>query len=152
MNFHRHECHMRQSFNLTARCRQLAFCPYCGVINENSNTALSHMRKYLDLKFICGGCYSKSFLNGLALHKHMRTQCPSVTAIRDHSKCSRREDSLRVPYQPHKAPGSGALGLLLDPLVSPFLITQGSLEWSLGISVCQDVDLISLVKLKCPTI
>ena len=81
MNFHRHTGLMRQSFNLSRRCRQLAFCPYCGVINENSDTALSHMRKHLDLQFICGGCYSKSFLNGPALHKHIRTQCPSVMAI-----------------------------------------------------------------------
>ena len=89
-NFHHHQCLMRQSFNLEGRCRQLTFCPYCGVINENSNTALSHMRKHLDLQFICGGCYSKSFLNGLALNKHMRTQCPSVMAIQDRSKSSRR--------------------------------------------------------------
>ena len=80
-NFHRHECLMRQSFSLTGRCRQLAFCPYCRVIIENSDTALSHVRKHLDLQFICGGCYFKSFLNGLALNKHMRTQCPSVMAI-----------------------------------------------------------------------
>ena len=76
-----HECLMRQSFSLAGRCRQLAFCPYCGVINENSDMALSHVRKHLDLQFICGACYSKSFLNGPALNKHMRTQCPSVTAI-----------------------------------------------------------------------
>ena len=79
-NFHRHGCLMQQSFNLTGRCRQLAFCSYCGVINENSDTALSHVRKHLHLQFICG----------LALHKHMRTQCPSVTAIRDQSRSSRR--------------------------------------------------------------
>ena len=48
-NFHHHQCLMRQSFNLEGRCRQLAFCPYCGVINENSDTALSHVRKHLDL-------------------------------------------------------------------------------------------------------
>ena len=89
-NFHRHECLVRQSFNLAGRRRQLAICPYCGVINENSDTALSHVRKHLDLQFVCGGCYSKSFLNGPALNKHMRTQCPSVTAIRDRSKSSRR--------------------------------------------------------------
>ena len=89
-NFHRHGCLVRQSFNLAGRCRQLAFCPYCGVINKNSNMALSHVRKHLDLQFICGGCYSKSFLNGPALHKHMRTQCPSVTAIQDWSRSSRR--------------------------------------------------------------
>ena len=90
MNFHWHRCLMRQSFNLGGRCRQLALCPYCRVINENSDTALSHVRKHLDLQFIYGGCYSKSFLNGPALHKHMRTQCPSLMAIRDQSRSSRR--------------------------------------------------------------
>ena len=88
-NFHHHQCLMRQSFSLDGRCRQLAFCPHCRVINENSDMALSHVRKHLDLQFVCGGCYSKSFLNGPALNKHMRTQCPSVTAIRDRSKSSR---------------------------------------------------------------
>ena len=88
-NFHCHQCLVRQSFNLKRRCRQLAFCPYCGVINENSDMALSHVRKHLDLQFVCGGCYSKSFLNGPALNKHMKTQCASVTAIRDRSKTSR---------------------------------------------------------------
>ena len=80
-NFHCHQCLMRQSFNLKGRCRQLAFRPYCRVINENSNMAPSHVRKHLYLQFVCGGCYSKSFLNGPALNKHMRTQCPSVSAI-----------------------------------------------------------------------
>ena len=84
-NFHQHMCLVRQSFNIEGRCRQLAFCPYCGVINENSDMALSHVRKHLDLQFVCGGCFSKSFLNGPALHKHMRT-CASVATIRDRSK------------------------------------------------------------------
>ena len=89
-NFHHHQCLMRQLFNLKGRHRQLAFCPYCRVINKNSDTAFSHVRKHLDLQFVCGGCYSRSFLNGLALNKHMKAQCPSVTAIRDCSKSSRR--------------------------------------------------------------
>ena len=89
-NLHHHQCLVRQLFNLKGRHRQLAFCPYCGVINENSDTALSHMRKHLDLQFVCGGCYSKSFLNGQALNKHMRTQCPSVSAIGDRSRSCRR--------------------------------------------------------------
>ena len=75
LNFHHHQCLMRQSFSLDGRCRQLAFCPYCRVINENSDMALSHVKKHLDLQFACGGCYSKSFLNGLALNKQMKTQC-----------------------------------------------------------------------------
>ena len=89
-NFHHHQCLVRQSFNLEGRHRQLAFCPYCRVINENSDTALSHVRKHLDLQFVCGGCYSRSFLNGPALNKHMKAQCASVTTIRDHSKTSRQ--------------------------------------------------------------
>ena len=79
-NFHHHACLVRRSFNLEGRCRQLAFCLYCGVINENFNTALSHVRKHLDLQFVCGGCFSRSFLNGPALNKHMKA-CASVTAI-----------------------------------------------------------------------
>ena len=84
-NFHQHGCLVRQSFNTEGKCRQLAFCPYCGVINENSDTALSHVRKHLDLQFVCGGCFSRSFLNGPALNRHMRT-CALVTTIRDRAK------------------------------------------------------------------
>ena len=76
-NFHHH----RQA----GRHRQLAFCPYCGVINKNSNTALSHVRKHLDLQFICGGCFSRSFLNGPTLNKYMKA-CAWVTTIQDRSK------------------------------------------------------------------
>ena len=83
-NFHRHRCLVRQSFNIEGKRRQLAFCPYCGVINENSDTALSHVRKHLNLQFVCGGCFSQSFLNGPALNKHMKS-CASVTTIRDRS-------------------------------------------------------------------
>ena len=89
-NFHWHGCLVRQSIIIGGKCRQLAFCPYCGVINENSETTLSHMRKHLDLLFVCGGCYSKSFPHGQALSKHMRMQCHSVTAIRDKTRDSRR--------------------------------------------------------------
>ena len=84
-NFHHHPCLVRQLFNLDGRHRQLTFCLYCGVINKNSDTALSHVRKHLDLQFVCGGCFSRSFLNGLALNKHMKA-CALVTAIRDCSK------------------------------------------------------------------
>ena len=84
-NFHHHGCLVRQSFNLEGRCRQLTFCLYCRVINENSDTALSHVKKHLDLQFVCGGCFSRSFLNGPVLNKHMKA-CASVTAIRDRSK------------------------------------------------------------------
>ena len=89
-NFHWHECLVRQLISIGGRHRQLAFCPYCGVINENSETTLSHMRKHLNLLFVCGGCSFKSFPHGLALNKHMRTQCRSVSAIREKTRASRR--------------------------------------------------------------
>ena len=89
-NFHRHECLVRQLISIGGKCRQLAFFPYCGVINENSETTLSHMRKHLNLLFVCGGCHSKSFPHGQALHKHMRIQCRSMSAIRDKTRASRR--------------------------------------------------------------
>ena len=89
-NFHWHECLVRQSISIGGRHRQLAFCPYCGVINENSEIALSHVRKHLDLLFVCGGCYSKSFPHGQALNKHMRTQCHSMLAIREKTRAPRK--------------------------------------------------------------
>ena len=81
-SFHPHECLVRQSINIHRKCRQLAFCPYCKVVNENSKTTLSHVRKHLDLLFVCGGCYAKSFPHGQALNKHMRTMCHTTSAIR----------------------------------------------------------------------
>ena len=47
MNFHRHGCLVRQSLMIGGKRRQLAFCPYCGIINENADTAFSHVRKHL---------------------------------------------------------------------------------------------------------
>ena len=39
--------------------KQIAFCLYCGVMNENTATTYSHARKHLGITFLCGGCYSK---------------------------------------------------------------------------------------------
>ena len=89
-NFHRHECLVRQSITIGGKCRQLAFCPYCGVVNENSETALSHVRKHLDLFFVCGGCYAKSFPHGQALNKHIRTICRATSAIREKARPPRK--------------------------------------------------------------
>ena len=77
---------MRQSINIGGKYWQLAFCPYCGVLNENSETALSYVRKHLDLMFVCRGCYAKSFVHGQALNKHMKGQCPAVSAIREKTR------------------------------------------------------------------
>ena len=89
-NFHWHECLIRQSISIGGRCRQLAFCPYCGVVNENSETALSHVRKHRNLLFVCGGCYSKSFPHGQALIKHMKALCRSMLAIREKTRAPRK--------------------------------------------------------------
>ena len=71
-SFHRHGSLARQSLNIEGKQRQLAFCPYCGIINENADTALSHVQKHLNLLFMCRGCHTKSFSHRQALHKHMR--------------------------------------------------------------------------------
>ena len=89
-NFHRHGCLVRQSLTVQGRWRQLAFCPYCGIINENANTAFSHVCKHLDLLFVCGGCHTKSYVNGQALQRHMSYQCLSAMAILEKPKSSRQ--------------------------------------------------------------
>ena len=89
-NFHRHGCLVRQSLAVGGKRRQLAFCPYCGIINENANTAFSHVRKHLNLLFVCGACHTKSYVNGQALQRHMTYQCVSTMAILAKPKSSRR--------------------------------------------------------------
>ena len=59
-NFHRHGCLVRQSLMVGGKRRQLTFCPYCGIINENANTAFSHVCKHLNLLFVCGACHVRS--------------------------------------------------------------------------------------------
>ena len=70
-NFHRHWCLTRQSLTIEGRRRQLAFCPYCGTINKNADTSLSHVHKHLNLLFVCGGCHTKSFTHRQTLQRHM---------------------------------------------------------------------------------
>ena len=55
--------------------KQIAFCPYCGVMNENTATAYSHARKHLGITFLCGGCYTKLYKVPQHLSQHMKT-CP----------------------------------------------------------------------------
>ena len=90
MNFHWHACLVRQSLTVGGKRRQLAFCPYCGIINGNADTALSHVRKHLDLLFVCGACHVKSYISGHAVQRHMTYQCVSAMAIVAKPKTSRR--------------------------------------------------------------
>ena len=55
--------------------KQIAFCPYCGVMNENTATAYSHARKHLGITFLCGGCYTKLYKVPQHLSQHMKS-CP----------------------------------------------------------------------------
>ena len=89
-SFNQHGSLARQSLNIEGKQRQQAFCPYCGIINKNANTALSHVWKHLDLLFMCGGCHTKNLSHGQALHKHMRYQCLSTMAILDKPRSSSR--------------------------------------------------------------
>ena len=60
-----HKLHKSETLNRisisydTNQRKQITFCPYCGVMNENTATALSHVRKHLGITFLCGGCYGK---------------------------------------------------------------------------------------------
>ena len=89
-NFHNQDCLKRQSLKIGGRWKQLAFCPYCGVLNENAETAYGHVRKHLDLMLVCGGCQTKSFLHGQALHKHMKDNCPAIVAILGKTRGSKK--------------------------------------------------------------
>ena len=80
-SFHRRECLRRTSLMIGGKRRQVAFCPYCGVTNDNAETALNHIRKHLDVMLVCGGCHTKSVCLGLALQKHMKDNCPAILAI-----------------------------------------------------------------------
>ena len=53
--------------------KQLAFCPYCGVMNKNATIAYSHVRKHLGITFLCGGCYNKIYWLPQHLVQHMRS-------------------------------------------------------------------------------
>ena len=67
--------------------KQIAFCPYCGVMNENSVTAYNHVRKHLGITFLCGGCYGKLYKAPQHLSHHMKSCCP---CLMNRSEGSRR--------------------------------------------------------------
>ena len=80
-SFHVRGCLRRASLMVNGKRRQIAFCPYCGVTNENAETGLNHIRKHLDVMLVCGGCHTKSVCLGQALQKHMKDNCPAILAI-----------------------------------------------------------------------
>ena len=58
--------------------KQIVFCPYCGVMNENTTTAFSHARKHLGITFLCGGCYTKLYKAPQHLSQHMKSCLPCL--------------------------------------------------------------------------
>ena len=89
-SFHVRGCLRRASLTVGGKRRQIAFCPYCGVTNENAETGLNHIRKHLDVMLVCGGCHTKSVCLGQALQKHMKDNCPAVLAILGKTRGSRK--------------------------------------------------------------
>ena len=76
---HKMECLAQMSVYYDDNQRkQIAFCPYCGVMNENSATAYSHARKHLGITFLCGGCYGKLYKVPQHLFNHMKTCHPCI--------------------------------------------------------------------------
>ena len=79
-----HKLHKSESLNRVSilydpnQRKQIAFCPYCGVMNENTATALSHARKHLGIAFLYGGCYGKIYKKPQFLYNHMLTCRPTV--------------------------------------------------------------------------
>ena len=80
-SFHLRACLRRASLTVSGKRRQVAFCPYCGVTNDNAETGLNHVRKHLDVMLVCGVCHTKSVCLGQALQKYMKDNCPAVLAI-----------------------------------------------------------------------
>ena len=70
--------------------KQLAFCPYCGVMNENATTTYSHVRKHLGITFLCGGCYNKIYRAPQHLVQHRRSCHPCLMSKPESSQRSVR--------------------------------------------------------------
>ena len=79
-----HKLHKSESLNRisisydTNQRKQITFCPYCGVMNENMATAHGLARKHLGIAFLCGGCYGKTYKKPQFLYNHMLSCRPTV--------------------------------------------------------------------------
>ena len=91
---HKAECLARMSVYFDDNQRkQMAFCPYCGVMNVNSTMAYSHARKHLGMTFLCGGCYGKLYKALQHLFNHMKTCRPCVMSRPESSQRGGRANS-----------------------------------------------------------
>ena len=62
--------------------KQVAFCPYCGVMSENKLSSVSHARKHLRIGYLCGGCFLKMYKTPSSLVTHLES-CVSTANERD---------------------------------------------------------------------
>ena len=62
--------------------KQVAFCPYCGVMSENKLSSVSHARKHLRTGYLCGGCFLKMYKTPSSLVTHLES-CISTANERD---------------------------------------------------------------------
>ena len=53
--------------------KQVAFCPYCGVMSENKLSFVSHARKHLGIGYLCGGCFLKMYKTPSSLVTHLES-------------------------------------------------------------------------------
>ena len=71
--------------------KQIVFCLYCGVMNENTVTAYSHARKHLGITFLCGCCYGKLYKVPQHLSQHMKSCHPCLMNRPEGSRRSGRK-------------------------------------------------------------
>ena len=62
--------------------KQVAFCPYYGVMSENKLSSVSHARKHLGIGYLCGGCFLKMYKTPSSLVTHLES-CVSTANERD---------------------------------------------------------------------
>ena len=89
--------------------KQIAFCPYCGVMNENTTTAYSHARKHLGITFLCGGCYTKLYKVPQHLSQHMKTCPPCLMKQAGGFSAECEEEVAKLPLPPLAHENSEAL-------------------------------------------
>ena len=84
---HKSECLSQMSVYFgKSQWKQIAFCPYCGVMNENSATVYIHVRKHLGITFLSGGCYGKLYKAPQHLFTHIKSCRPCAMGRQDSSQ------------------------------------------------------------------
>ena len=62
--------------------KQFGFCVYCGVRYENQDTLYNHIRRHIDLEFLCESCLSAVSTSPKQMASHMNKCKAAVAAAR----------------------------------------------------------------------